>query len=452
MSDSTNFRSPEKGVRLFYQIALRLVAVAAIFAVLEVVIVVAMYVDDPETLSEDLVSVESRRIANLVAEYGVSANVPTLLRESSTRAVAIFDSSGNRLLVDNPGRLPLPGPPVADVQSSTSRETHGKQFFLTGIRRIDIDGRPLWIALAISGEGLRPFVPALYKEVCDHALLPLIPLSMLLLLFNVVVVRRMLKPLERAVVEVDALDPSGPSRRLHQPVSPVEVSSLLGAINRALDRLERAMQTLRRFTADAAHELRTPLAAMTLTIERLPPSVERQELVQDAAGMTRLIGQMLDLARTDALDDMRQSRSDLHDVASRVAAEMAPVAIGLGRSICYRNDGSSTVEGRAEILERAVRNLIENALSHSPQGSEIEVTVGPGPGGISVRDHGPGIPLALREKVFERFWRADRRHGGAGLGLAITRSIMEACGGRVEISDAPDGGAIVALVFPELAP
>ena len=81
MSESTNFRSPEKGVRLFYQIALRLVAVAAIFAVLEVVIVVAMYVDDLETLSEDLVSVESRRIANLVAEFGVSANVPTLLRE-----------------------------------------------------------------------------------------------------------------------------------------------------------------------------------------------------------------------------------------------------------------------------------------------------------------------------------------------------------------------------------
>jgi two-component system OmpR family sensor kinase len=342
VSDSTNFRSPEKGVRLFYQIALRVVAVAAILGVLEVVIVVAMYVDDLETLSEDLVSVESRRIANLVAQYGVSANVPTLLRESSTRAVAIFDSSGNRLLVDNPGRLPLPDPPVADVQSSTSREAHGKQFVLTGIRRIDIDGRPLWIALAISGEGLRPFIPALYKEVCDHALLPLIPLSMLLLLFNVVVVRRMLKPLERAVVEVDALDPSDPSRRLHQPVSPVEVSSLLRAINRALDRLERATQTLRRFTADAAHELRTPLAAMTLTIERLPASVERQELVQDAVG-------------------------------------------------------------------------------------------------------------ALREKVFERFWRADRQHGGAGLGLAITRSIMEACGDRVEISDARNGGAIVGLVFPELA-
>ena len=91
--------------------------------------------------------------------------VLALSGNSPTRAIAIFDGSGNRLLVDNPGRLPLPDPPVADLQSTTSRETHGKQFFLTGIRRIDIDGRPLWIALAISGEGLRPFIPALYKEV-----------------------------------------------------------------------------------------------------------------------------------------------------------------------------------------------------------------------------------------------------------------------------------------------
>lgn len=90
-----------------------------------------------------------------------------------------------------------------------------------------------------------------------------------------------------------------------------------------------------------------------------------------------------------------------------------------------------------------------NALSHSPRGTEIEVTVGAGPQ-IRVRDHGTGIPVPLREKVFERFWRADRQHGGAGLGLAITRSIMESCGGRVEISDARDGGAIVELVFPEL--
>jgi signal transduction histidine kinase len=270
---------------------------------------------------------------------------------------------------------------------------------------------------------------------------------MLLLFFNVAVVRRMLKPLERAVAEVDALDPGDPSRRLHQPASPVEVSLLLMAVNRALDRVERAIQTLRQFTADAAHELRTPLASMTLTIERLPASVERRKLKDDAVAMSRLIGQMLDLARTDGLDDMRQHRCDLHEIASHVVADMVPVAVGAGRSIRYRNEGSSTVEGRVELLERAVRNLIDNALTHTPSGTEVEVTVGPSRE-IKVRDHGAGVPVELRQTVFERFWRADRQRSGAGLGLAITRKIMEACGGQVQIADATDGGAVVRLVFP----
>jgi signal transduction histidine kinase len=434
-------------MRLFYQIAGRLVVIAALFAVLEVVIVVVMYINDEETLSEDLVSLESRRVVESIGRRGVHPDDAELLNGSSTRAFVIFDGSGNRVQVINSGHVPLPDAPLPDVQSTTSRELHGKQFFLTGVRRVAIRGRPGWIGLAISGEGLRPFIPALYKEVYDHALLPLIPLSMLLLFFNVAVVRRMLQPLESAVAEVDALDPDDPSRRLRQPASPVEVSLLLMAVNRALDRVECATQALRQFTADAAHELRTPLASMTLTIERLPSSVERRKLKDDAVAMSRLIGQMLDLARTDALEDMRQHQSDLHEIASRVATDMAPVAVGIGRSIRYRNEGSTTVDGRGELLERAVRNLIENALAHTPPGTEVEVIVGPRRE-IVVRDHGPGIPVELRQTVFERFWRADRQRSGAGLGLAITRKIMEACGGQVQIADATDGGAVVSLVFP----
>ena len=447
MTLPTPCRPAHKGMRLLYQIASRLVVVAALFAVLEVVIVVVMYINDEETLSEDLVSLESRRIVESIGQHGVHPNDAELLNGSSTRAFVIFDGSGNRLKVVNTAHVPLPDAPLADIQSTTSRELHGKQFFLTGVRRVEMGGRPGWIGLAISGEGLRPFIPALYKEVFDHALLPLIPLSMLLLFFNVAVVRRMLKPLESAVAEVDALDPGDSSRRLRQPASPVEVSLLLMAVNRALDRVERAIQALRQFTADAAHELRTPLASMILTIERLPASVGRGKLKDDAVAMSRLIGQMLDLARTDSLEDMREHRSDLHEIASRVSTDLAPVAVGIGRSIRYRNEGSTTVQGRGELLERAVRNLIENALTHTPSGTDVEVIVGPSPE-IKVRDHGPGIPIELRQTVFERFWRADRQRSGAGLGLAITLKIMEACGGQVQIEDATDGGAVVSLVFP----
>ncbi len=437
---------PNATARLFYQIALRLIAVAAVFALLEIGIVVVMYLRDPETLAADLVSLETERVAGLMRAHGVALmpNDPAL--GSATRAVAVFGENGAQLLLSNPGHLLLPEPPLGDARSLTARETHGELFYLTGVRQVDVGGRRLWIAVAVSGKGFRPFVPALLKEVSDHALLPLIPLSLLLLAFNVIVVRRMLAPLERAMQDVDALDAASPQQRLQLPDSPIEVVTLVRTINRALDRLARAIHALREFTADAAHELRTPLAAMTLTIERLPQSAERRKLAEDAASMKRLISQMLDLARADASDDARDARTDLHELASRVVAELTPLALEQGRSLRYRDAGSVLVAGRAELLERALRNVVENALKHSPSGREVEVVVGPAPE-VQVIDRGRGVPVELREKVFERFWRDERGSRGAGLGLAIAKRIMEACGGSISIADAPGGGALVALGF-----
>jgi len=448
VSESVSAATAPHSGRLFYQIALRLVVVTTLFMLLEIVIVLAMYVRDEDTLGEDLISLESQRIAQLVHDRRTTPSAGPIFSDSSTRAVAVFDEHGDLVLGENTGHLPLPEAPAADLHSQTAREVRDEHFFISGVRRVEVDGRALWVALAITGQGWRPFVPALIKEVIDHALLPLIPLSLLLLLFNVVVVRRMLTPLERAMADVEALDPTAMDRRLHLPDSPVEVRALLRAVNRALERLERTMNTLRQFTADAAHELRTPLAVMTLTIDQLQPSTQKTKLREDAAAMSRLIGQMLDLARADALEDLRSTHADLHALASSLAAEMAPLAIGLGKSLSYRNAGSPAVRGRADLLERALRNLIENALTHTAPGSEVEVIVGPGPR-LSVRDHGPGIAANLREKVFDRFWRVDRRRSGAGLGLAITRSIVEACGGQVELADAAGGGTLATIALVE---
>ncbi|MCK9193321.1 MAG: HAMP domain-containing histidine kinase [Nevskia sp.] len=434
--------------RLLYQIALRLLAVALLFALLEVVIVFAMYARDEETLSGGMMALETTRITHLLEKRGTALPAGTLFDASPLRAAAVFSAEGALLLSDNPGQLPLPAAPLAERHLETAREMIGRHFLVSGTRRIVVNGRPLWLALAISGQGLRPFLPALYQEVIEHALQPLIPLSLLLLVFNVAIVRRMLTPLERAVADVDALAPAEWGRRLQVPASPVEVRSLLHAVNRALDRLERAMHTLRQFTADAAHELRTPLAVMTLSIDSLPPSPERQKLRQDAAAMTRLIGQMLDLARADAHEEPRGATSNLSEFAHQVATELAPLAIGAGKRIDYRDHGGGLVLGHSELLARALRNVIENALAHTPADSAVEIVVGPG-AQIAVRDHGPGIPAAARDRVFQRFWRGDRRHAGAGLGLAITRSIMDACGGRIEIDDADGGGARVTLVFQD---
>ena len=429
---------------LFSQIALRLAILAAVFAALEVVIVLALYMGDPGALSDDLVSMQIGRVAALVRREGYELPQARLLNASPALAIAILDEWGKPLLVANPAHWPLPRAPLGDLRSATTREVHGNLFFVSGTRRVDIHGRTVRISVALSGSGLRPFLPALYKEVREHALYPLVPLAILLLVLNAVVVRRMLAPLEQAMVDANALDPAEPSQRLNLPDAPLEVIALLRSINRALDRLEHAMTALRQFTADVAHELRTPLATMTLTIERLPASTERRQLVQDATAMRRLISQMLDLAQVDSLEGTCTARTDLAEVASRVASDLTPLAIAMGKAIRYSNEGSTIAAGRADLLERAIRNVTENALSHAPPGSEVEIIVGPRPD-IRVIDHGPGIPPELRDSVFERFWRVDRKRGGAGLGLAIVRRIMDACGGTVTIGDAPGGGAMVTL-------
>lgn len=444
MSEASGATPSRPPPRLFAQIALRLVAVTAAFAVLEILIVFALYIGDPETLSEDLVSMQAARVAAIVREHGYEPLPAQLSGGSPALAVAIYDQRGSPLLISNPAHWPLPRAPLGDLQSATTREMHGSLFFLSGIRRADIDGRPVGISIAISGRGLRPFLPALYKEVRDHVLVPLIPLAALLLLLNVIVVRRMLAPLERAMADANALDPAQPSHRLNLPDAPLEVVTLLRSINRALDRLEHAIVALRQFTADVAHEVRTPLATMMLTIERLPASAERSQLIHDATAMRRVISQMLDLARIEAPQDVRSARTDLAEMASRVARDLTPLAIDMGKAIRYSDEGSTVVAGRADLLERALRNVAENALTHAPAGSEVEIIVGPQPE-IRVLDHGPGIPQELRERAFERFWRIDRKREGAGLGLAIVRRIMEACGGAVMIGDTPGGGATVTL-------
>jgi signal transduction histidine kinase len=225
------------------------------------------------------------------------------------------------------------------------------------------------------------------------------------------------------------------------------VRALLGAVNRALDRLEEALRLLRQFTADAAHELRTPLAVMTLGIGQLPDDEAKRRLQADAAGMTRLVNQMLDLARADTLEVDLAARTDLDAMASGVVSHLLPLALSRGRSIRYDVVGAPDVAGQPEVLERALRNIVQNALAHTPEGTAVEVRVGPG-AQVSVRDHGPGIAPAQRDDVFRRFWRADRSGThGAGLGLAIAQGIMQAHGGRIAIDDAEGGGALLTLVF-----
>jgi signal transduction histidine kinase len=211
----------------------------------------------------------------------------------------------------------------------------------------------------------------------------------------------------------------------------------------------------REFFADAAHELRTPLAILRTRIDTLPDPKVSLALRGDVESMSRTVGQLLEIAELEAVTVDPAARADLRAVCTDVVAFLAPLALGQDKDVAL--DGSERpvwIAGDAEMITGAVRNLVENAIKHTPPGATVEVIVDDD-GRVRVHDQGPGIAEHEREHLFRRFWRKDRsRSGGAGLGLAIVRRVVDIHGGTIAVDNRPQGGAEFAVTFgrPVAAP
>jgi two-component system sensor histidine kinase MprB len=232
-----------------------------------------------------------------------------------------------------------------------------------------------------------------------------------------------------------------------------EMARLGGAFNTMLGALEESLETQRRFVADASHELRTPLTSMQTNIEvlrqseRLAPDQRARlfnDLEREAHEMRDLITALLELARGDANLERRPVQLD----------ELVETTLERARARFPEVRWDEQLEPfRAEVvperIERAVWNLLENAGKWNTNGKPVEVRLRNGE--LTVRDHGPGIAPEDRDHVFDRFYRAPRARSlpGSGLGLAIVRDVAEAHGGTVTAEEAPDGGALLRLTFPQ---
>ncbi|WP_454733967.1 MULTISPECIES: sensor histidine kinase [Cupriavidus] len=295
------------------------------------------------------------------------------------------------------------------------------------------------------------------------ALRTVTPLLLLLPLLGWLVwvaVGRGLRPLREIAAGVRQRDANALSP-LAVTSMPDEIAPLTEALNQLLARLSHAIDTQRAFVADAAHALRTPLAALQLQaqlVERADSAEARREAVgklrQGLERLTHLVAQLLTLARQEpGAAAPAHEPVDLRALAGGVVAEMTQAALDRGIDLGVDAGGAAgpaLVRGDADALRILLTNLVDNALRYVPPGGKVDVAATGGAGSVElvVRDDGPGIPAAERERVFDRFYRVpEAPTGGSGLGLAIVAEIAQSHGARVLLEDAAPG-LRVRVVFP----
>jgi heavy metal sensor kinase len=273
--------------------------------------------------------------------------------------------------------------------------------------------------------------------------------------------RHGLRPLTSMAAEAQAITAKTLDRRLTVPSATEELEKLAASFNRVLDRLGSALSTQRQFMADASHELRTPVSIMRTAADVTLSQPSRDEgeyrdalaaVAQQASRLTRLVDDMLVLARADGGGyPMVVASVDMAALVNECVRELA--ARAEDKDITVRTSLEPvTLQGDEAMLRRMFSNLLGNALTYTPRGGAVQVSLARQDDGVVLRvaDTGPGIPLEDRERVFERFVRLDpaRGAGGAGLGLAIARWVAEAHGGRVRIVSSGSDGSVFAANLP----
>ncbi len=274
---------------------------------------------------------------------------------------------------------------------------------------------------------------------------------------------RSLKPMAEIVRSLEHTRSTDLSRRLPDRHVPDELGALTGAINSMLDELEQAFYRTQAFTADVAHELRTPLATLRceldVTDSRLRSADEYRQVVEAALEHTRSLSRIVDnllfLAKADAsAAPPERGTVDVAAMLGDLGETFELLAEAKGIEVSVQIEPGLTLAGNAEWLRILFSNLLDNAVKYTPAGGRVSLQAR-GEGGcvrVSVEDSGPGVAEEDRERIFDRFYRADRSRsrdtGGAGLGLSIAKRIVELHGGRISVRGRPGQGSTFDVVLP----
>ena len=292
--------------------------------------------------------------------------------------------------------------------------------------------------------------------------------------------KKALTPLQKLTSEVSQIQAQNLSTQLAVPNSKDEIAQLTSSFNEMLTRLDNAFSTQKQFSANAAHELRTPLAVLQTNLEvfekkQEPEMVEYQQLFtmikEQTARLSQLVGTLLDMTNLKSVP--RTDHVSLEELVDEVFCDLDPVAEKAGISIHFDDSSSQdwhtdvhtpdasalnnnirNITGSYVLLYRAVYNLVENAIKYNRPNGSVTVSVKEknGQAMILVKDTGIGISPENQKKIFDPFFRVDksrsRAMGGAGLGLALVDSIAREHGGSVKVLESNEKGSIIALMLP----
>lgn len=274
------------------------------------------------------------------------------------------------------------------------------------------------------------------------------PILMVLFLIDIVIFRRVLEPVRVASKTAAAIGPARTDVRLPEQAMPAEIVPLVHAVNQALDRLEADYKAQRDFTAHAAHELRTPLAVLRADLDSRFTPAQLGDVGAEIDSLARVVEQLLCLAQLDSDLAYEVANVDAYACAVEVARDLVPRALAHQQNLsAVTPEASVPTRGNATLIRLVFRNLIENAIQHTPAGTSITVS-SPDGRSVVIEDDGPGIPPADRETLFDRFRRGSKAAGpGVGLGLAIAQRVMERSGGRVVLDSASPRGARFVVTF-----
>lgn len=262
------------------------------------------------------------------------------------------------------------------------------------------------------------------------------------------IIRRQFRGVDAVAARAGTIDADKHGIRLPLEGVPSEIAPLVDAFNNALERLDAGYARQRRFLADAAHELKTPIAILQTRIETSLEGPERARLLLDVARLSTLAEQLLDIERLERTSQAAAQTLDMVALGRRVASDLAPLAIDAGYGLSFETAiPAYPASGDGMAIERAVTNLVQNAIMHGGGRGDITIRIETD-GMLEVGDEGPGIEPEHRQIIFAPFHRIRPLDRGSGLGLSLVEEVVRSHNGHVSVGQAPGGGALFRIWIP----